>query len=416
MSWPFVTLGSICNLVNGYAFKSADYVEYSNTLSCRMSNIRPGGEFNIDYNARYLPDDFKEKHASFLLKDGDVIIAMTDLADSPKILGVPTVVKTNGRNILLNQRVGKLEIIDSEKVFFPYLKYALNDPKVRSVYKRFAGGGLQINLGKNDLLSVKIPLPPLETQKQIAAILEKADQLRKDCQQMEQELNSLAQSVFIDMFGDPVSNPKGWKVKDIGSTFEVLTDYHANGSYEVLQQNVELLSQGYALMVRTTDLEKNNFVDGVKYISEHAYNYLKKTKVYGGEMIVNKIGSAGKLYLMPELNRPVSLAMNQFMVRFNPDKALPVFMYHLLSTDGGAAAIKKKVKGAVTKTIRKDALREIQMPIPPIDLQTEFCKVISKQSILLKHHHDLKNVYEANFNALMQKAFKGELNLDKAAA
>jgi type I restriction enzyme S subunit len=91
-------------------------------------------------------------------------------------------------------------------------------------------------------------------------------------------------------------------------------------------------------------------------------------------------------------------------------------MYHLLSTNGGAAAIKKKVKGAVTKTIRKDALREIQMPIPPVGLQTEFCKVISKQSILLKHNDDLKNEYEANFNALMQKAFKGELKLDKADA
>lgn len=257
-----------------------------------------------------------------------------------------------------------------------------------------------------------IPLPPLETQKQIAAVLEKADQLRKDCLQMEKELNSLAQSVFIDMFGDPVTNPKGWEVRSIGSTFEILSDYHANGSYEILQRNVELLDQGFALMVRTTDLEKNNFVDGVKYISEHAYHYLEKTKIYGGELIVNKIGSAGKLYLMPNLDRPVSLAMNQFMIRFNQNEALPIFMYHLLRTPAGNRAIQKKVKGAVTKTIRKDALREIEMPIPPIGIQAEFCEIISKQVLMLKDQLELQVKLDEEFNSLMQRAFKGELNLN----
>lgn len=103
-----IKLSEICDLQNGYAFKSTDYVEVSNTLSCRMSNIRLGGIFDIEYNSRYLPDSFSEKFKNFLLKDGDLVIAMTDLANDPKLLGVPTLVKTGGKNILLNQRVGKL--------------------------------------------------------------------------------------------------------------------------------------------------------------------------------------------------------------------------------------------------------------------------------------------------------------------
>ena len=158
MSFPNVQLGNICDLQNGFAFKSSDYVEKSSTLSCRMSNIRPGGIFDIDYNARYLPDNFAKIYSQFLLKDGDVVIAMTDLADSPKIIGVPTIIKVNNKNILLNQRVGKLVIKDTNKVYFPYLQLALNAPKIRSEYKRFAGGGLQINLGKSDLLSIEISL------------------------------------------------------------------------------------------------------------------------------------------------------------------------------------------------------------------------------------------------------------------
>lgn len=294
---------------------------------------------------------------------------------------------------LLNPKVGA-----DKKFLFYYLKQLKLEDAGYSRHFKF-------------LKETYIPLPPLETQKQIAAVLEKADQLRKDCQQMEQELNSLAQSVFIDMFGDPVTNPKGWDVGDIGSTFALLTDYHANGSYEILQENVSLSNEGYALMVRTTDLEKNNFTDSVNYISEHAYNYLTKTKVYGNELVVNKIGSAGKVYLMPVLNRPVSLGMNQFMIRLIEDKANPVFMYYLLTSKGGIQAIQKKVKGAVTKTIRKDALREIELPIPPKHKQDEFSQFIDQHKRLLDDQKSLKEHYEQSFNSLMQKAFKGELTL-----
>ncbi len=132
------------------------------------------------------------------------------------------------------------------------------------------------------------------------------------------------------MFGDPVSNPKGWEKVDFGNFITVLTDYHSNGSYETLRDHVTLKNEpDYALMVRTTDLESNNFVEGVNYIDERAYNHLSKSKVYGGEIIMNKIGSAGKVYRMPKLNRPVSLGMNAFLLRFN-DTINDVFLYFSL--------------------------------------------------------------------------------------
>lgn len=392
MSWPLVSLESLLEIKKG---KKHEPCEIPSKLTRRFLQI---DDLRNDSKIKYTLD----KKGVFADKT-DVIIAW-DGANAGTI--------GFGKEGLIGSTLAKLSF-DLEQVNTEYLGRFLQS-KFRELRENCTGATIP-HISKPFLVSLKIPLPPLETQKQIAAVLEKADQLRKDCKLMEQELNSLAQSVFIDMFGDPVTNPKGWEVKNIGSTFSTLTDYHANGSYEVLQQNVELLDEGFALMVRTTDLEKNNFVDGVKYISEHAYNYLKKTKVYGGELIVNKIGSAGKLYLMPVLNRPVSLAMNQFMVRFNQEKVLPVFMYHLLSTQGGENAIQKKVKGAVTKTIRKDALREIKMPIPPIKKQQEFCKILSEQTLLLKENIELKVQFENAFNSLMQKVFKGELKLEAVA-
>ena len=64
-----ICLKDICDLENGYAFKSEDYISESNTLNCRMSNIRPDGTFDILYHPKYLPDDFVEKYANYLLKD-----------------------------------------------------------------------------------------------------------------------------------------------------------------------------------------------------------------------------------------------------------------------------------------------------------------------------------------------------------
>lgn len=181
------------------------------------------------------------------------------------------------------------------------------------------------------------------------------------------------------MFGNPYKNEKGWEIAEIGKYLNILTDYHSNGSYETLRDNVTLLDiPSYALMVRTTDLENNNFENEVKYIDEHAYNHLEKSKVFGGEIIINKIGSAGKVYLMPYLNRPVSLAMNQFLLRFDEEKVNHIFLYNLLLTPYMQSKIKEKVRGAVTKTITKDAIREINIIVPPISLQKEFVEFVKQ--------------------------------------
>ena len=170
--WAEVKLSSLCNLMNGYAFKSGDYIKKSNTLNIRMSNIRPNGNFDPEYEQKFLPDEFAKTLSRFQLNDGDLIIAMTDMANSPKILGVPTLVKNKGdREFLLNQRVGKLTDISEDKVSADFLRFTLLQESVRSYYKGMAKKGVQINLGKNDILSASIPLPPINEQEFISKTL-----------------------------------------------------------------------------------------------------------------------------------------------------------------------------------------------------------------------------------------------------
>ena len=201
MDWSEVALGTFCDLQNGYAFKSKDYVDFSDVLNCRMSNIRPGGEFAGDYHPKYLPQEFWETYSQYRLYDGDIIIAMTDMANEPKILGVPTIVRTHGRKYLLNQRVGKLSIQQPDRFNRVYLLYALSQEHVRYELASKASKSTQVNVGKPAILAIRITEPPLALQQEFAAFVQQVDKLKFIAQQQIDKLqmlyDSLAQEYFL---------------------------------------------------------------------------------------------------------------------------------------------------------------------------------------------------------------------------
>lgn len=311
-----------------------------------------------------------------------------------------------GKSMFTNEAIAALPIIDTNRLIPEFLYWSLRSIDLNVGQDRAAMG---LTLNKEKLKTLKIPLPPLPEQRRIAAILDQADALRAKRREALAQLDKLTQSIFIEMFGDPVTNPKGWEIVNLGTILDDLTDYHANGSYEILRNHVELLdSPDFALMLRTTDLENNNFSEGVKYITEAAYNFLKKSKVYGGEIVINKIGSAGCVYLAPVLNRPVSLGMNSFLLRV-AKSANSRFIYDVLTTDYMGGMIRSKVRGAVTKTITKEAVRSIEIPLPPLEIQNDYAKhvfTIEKQkSIQSNSLTELDNL----FASLQHRAFRGEL-------
>ena len=175
----------------------------------------------------------------------------------------------------------------------------------------------------------------------------------------------------------------------LGDIISVLTDYHANGSYEVLRGNVEILdSPDYALMIRTVDLERDDFEHDVKYVSEHAYNFLKKTKVFGGEIIINKIGNAGKVYIVPPLDKKVSLGMNQFMIR--PKEDLDnYFLYIFLVCKYGRLLLEQRVTGAVPLSIDKNSVRSVPVPIFTKSFQEIIHKLVEQYFFLNNQGKDI---------------------------
>lgn len=198
---------------------------------------------------------------------------------------------------------------------------------------------------------------------------------------------------------------KGKNNTTLGELIDLLTDYHANGGYKSLRDNVQMSdTPDYALMIRTTDLQNDNYEVGVKYVSENGYNFLKKSKVFGGEIIMNKIGSAGKPYLMPFLNRKVSLGMNQFLLKINENKVDNFYLYTYLISSFGLNLINQKVTGAVPLSIDKQSVRDIIVPLPSTPFQKSIRNLIEK-------HQELKQSSAKEYKEA-ERMFFSEIGLN----
>lgn len=198
-----------------------------------------------------------------------------------------------------------------------------------------------------------------------------------------------------------------WIKIKLNESIDLLTDYHANGSYEKLKENVELLDEdNYALMVRTTNFENKDFKTQAKYISETAYNYLKKSKVYCDDIIINKIANAGATYLMPELNRPVSLAMNLFLIRINNNSYSRYIYYQLKVKE---YFLKSLASGTGTKTITKEDVRSFKINIPTLPEQQKIASFLSDVDDKITKLTKKKTLLEQYKKGVMQKIFNQEL-------
>jgi type I restriction enzyme S subunit len=296
-----------------------------------------------------------------------------------------------------------------EKKVWPQYVYHFLAGNMHILEVGFKGAGLK-HISKNYISKIQIPLPPLKVQQKIAAILDQADRLIQLNRELIKKYDELSRSLFLEMFGDPAINEKNWQKKKCGDFIDYLVDIGSNGANKVVSKNLNMFDEeNYALMIRTTNFSKNDFETNLKYISKEAYEFFKKSKVYGGEIIMNKIGSAGDFWMMPKLDRPVSLGLNQFLIRLKEKEMNTIYFYYFLSTDYGRINIKSKVNGVATKSITKTAVKELPILAPPIKLQNQFSEKIT----LIKQQQNLAKKAmkrsEELFQSLLQKAFKGEL-------
>ncbi len=300
-----------------------------------------------------------------------------------------------------NQQINA--IIPNEKIDSKYLAYNLLFNKQRLIGMANAPVVPIINKSQFGEFTLNIEIDS-DKQSEIVKVLDKLMDIIKHRENELFALDALIKARFVEMFGNPVNNEKGFVKAPMGDYMTLLTDFSSNGSYKTLDSGVTMYDEpNYAWMVRTTDLESGDMTS-IKYIDENAYELLAKSKIYGGEIIMNKIGSAGKIYLMPQIDMPASLGRNAFMFRYD-DRINVKFLYHLLTSEYGQREIQQYVRGAVTKTITKNDVRAVLIMVPPIELQNEFeafVKQVDKSKVAVQKTLDETKLL---FDSLMQKYF-----------
>ena len=177
------------------------------------------------------------------------------------------------------------------------------------------------------------------------------------------------------------------KIK-LKSLIELITDYHANGSYKILKSNVTIkYHKDYAIMIRTLNFEQQNFYSDLIYVDEKAYNFLSKSKVFPYDILINKIANPGSVYMMPDINAKITCGMNLFLIRFSNQVDQIYMYYHLKHNEN---KIKNLAHGTTTKTITKDDIRDFETIIhSDIKIQNKISallhnldKLIEKQNLI----------------------------------
>ena len=333
----------------------------------------------IESKVAHISEECNEKLKRSQLKVGDVLFSIAGA------IGRVAIVTEEMLPANTNQALAIIRIAN-EQVYLPYIRLILTSPIVIEQFEKKKQGVAQLNLSLKDINEISIPLPSKEKQIELAELFDKIDGVIAKRKTEISALDDLIKARFVEMFGDARENPNGYTTVPFIDIIEYMGDIGSNGANKVVVDHLDMKDEeDYAMMVRFTNFTKNDFTDDVKYVSKEAYDFFKKSQIFGGELIICKIGSAGQNYVMPYLNRPVSLGLNQIMVRIKENILMP-YLYQYLHTDYGEFLISGCINGAVTKTITKTELKKIPVMLPPMELQNEFAefvKQVDKSKVVL---------------------------------
>ncbi|CAA0210651.1 restriction endonuclease subunit S [Tenacibaculum maritimum] len=194
--------------------------------------------------------------------------------------------------------------------------------------------------------------------------------------------------------------PESWNVNLLKRGLSLLTDYEANGSFSSVKQNVNFPDKEedeYAWYVRATDLEKKTYGDrrNLRWVDKETYNFLERTTLYGNELLVAKRGEIGKIYIMPEVKIPSTLAPNLYLLRFN-NKINSKFAYYYFQSELGSEELKSKNRSTTIGAVYKDDLKDIKFIYPSLQEQTQI-------AAYLDYHTQLIDTLISKKETLIQK-------------
>lgn len=302
------------------------------------------------------------------------------------------------KEVCFNQQINGL-IFDEQKIFPKYGFYFAQTIKPQ-LEKASSSTTLPI-VNKSRFSDLEIKYPPLDEQRRIAAILDQADELRQKRQQAIEKLDQLLQATFIDMFGDPVSNPKGFPIQDLEYIALQVTDgTHHTPKRET--SGIPLLSARNVLMGRI-DFENIDFV------GEEEYQRLRKRcEPLRGDILISCSGSIGRVSTV-DIDRPFVMVRSAALVKLNKKLVTSKFVEYLLRTPYLQSQMIRSSKSSSQANLFQEPIKRLKVFLPPIDLQENFEKLIEVSTKEKEKLLQSSDKLEILFRSLQNQAFNGTL-------
>ena len=303
-----------------------------------------------------------------------------------------------GCDLFTNEAIAALHVLDHDVADRGYLYWALGSIDYDRLVDRAAKGK---TLNKAKLKILQIPLPPLPEQKRIAGILDAADALRAKRREALAQLDTLLQSTFLDMFGDPVTNPKGWEQCVVGDVVHAAKDGpHVSPTYA--ESGVPFLS--------TRHIKPGEVVwEDLKYIDQDEANrQWKKCKPEFGDILYTKGGTTG-IAARVTTSEPFAVWVHVALLKPIVKKVHPIWIEAMLNSAYCYTQSQRYTHGIANRDLGLKRMVKIQMYLPPLAEQRGFAAVV--ESIDEQKARQRAHLAELDtlFASLQSRAFRGDL-------
>lgn len=348
---------------------------------------------------------------SLLLHEGQIWVPKEKISEKQKIRRNDIIICTSSGSSDLVGKCARSEVDfkgsfgafcagirpNEDKISASFLYHFLSSPSFRNWAKGSSGANIK-NIRISELAEFEIPLPPLPEQKRIAAILDKADAIRRKRQQAIQLADDFLRAVFLDMFGDPVTNPKGWELLPFSRVGTL-----DRGKSRHRPRNDPALLGGTHPLIQTGEVANSR-----GYIKNYSATYsdlgLAQSKKWeAGTLCITIAANIAKTGILT-----FPACFPDSVVGFIPNKNVTVeFIQHWLGFL--QKNLEENAPQAAQKNINLQILRELLIPVPPRAEQEKFSKIVASIHATEKKITISGNTLGNAFDALCQKAFSGQL-------